>query len=162
MRLPNGVETDLEIIRHPGAAAVVPITADGSVIMIRQYRHAADGFLWEIPAGTLDPGEEPASCAARELVEEAGLEARELIPLGVVIPVPGYSTERIHLFAARGLEKATQKLDHDEIIEEIRAFPAAQIGTLLADGSIVDGKSIAGLCRARERGLLTGAPAAGR
>jgi ADP-ribose pyrophosphatase len=162
-RLPNGVTTDLEIVRHPGAAAVVPINADGSVLLIRQYRYAAGGFLWEIPAGTLEPGEEPRVCALRELVEEAGVRAGELIDLGEVVPVPGYSTERISLFAARGLSPASQKLDRDELIEEIRRVPAEEVARMLADGTLIDAKSCVALSRARERGLLIapgGAPAA--
>jgi ADP-ribose pyrophosphatase len=154
VRLPNGVETDLEIVRHPGAAAIVPIEADGSVILLRQFRHAAGEYLWEVPAGTLDEGEEPRACAARELIEEAGVSAGELIDLGVVVPVPGYSTERIHLFAARGLTPARQKLDRDELIEEVRTVPADQVVRMLFDGTIVDAKSFVALCRARELGLL--------
>jgi ADP-ribose pyrophosphatase len=154
VRLPNGVDTDLEIVRHPGAAAVVPINADGSVLLIRQYRYAAGGFLWEIPAGTLEPGEEPSACALRELIEEAGVRAGELVALGEIVPVPGYSTERIHLFAARALEPANQKLDRDELIEEIRTVPAEQVERMLLDGTLIDGKSCVALSRARERGLL--------
>jgi ADP-ribose pyrophosphatase len=158
VRLPNGIEADLEMVRHPGAAAVVPLTATGEILLVQQFRHAADGMLWEIPAGTLAPGEAPRDCALRELVEEAGMAAGELIELGEVLPAPGYTTERIHLFLARDLAPAEQKLDDDEIITEVRAVPAADVVRRIASGEIVDGKSVVAICRAHERGLL--APAA--
>jgi len=153
VRLPNGVEADLEIVRHPGAAAIVPIGDDGRVLLIRQYRYAAGGFLLEIPAGTRNAGELARDCALRELTEETGVRAGELIDLGEVVPVPGYSTERIHLFAARRLERAAQALDPDELIE-VQPVAFAEIGRMLVDGTIVDAKSIVALCRARARGLL--------
>ena len=124
--------------------------------MIRQFRHAADGFLWEIPAGTLDPGESPVDCAHRELAEEARVRAVEMIPLGEILPVPGYSTERIHLFLARGLEAADGRLDADELIAEVRPVPVGEVIAWLRDGSLVDAKSSVAVARARERGLLPG------
>ena len=111
VRLPDGREIGLDVIRHPGAAAILPLTDRGTILFLRQFRHAADGFLWEIPAGTLDPGETPLECAHRELAEEARVRASEMIPLGWILPVPGYSTERIHLFLARGLTAAEGRLD---------------------------------------------------
>jgi ADP-ribose pyrophosphatase len=158
VRLPNGVEVDLDVLRHPGAAAIVPVTDAGEIVLLRQFRHAAGGELWEIPAGTLDAGEEPLDCARRELEEETGMRAADLVALGDVVPVPGYSTERIHLFLARGLTRAEQGLDEDELISEVRAVPAAQALRWVADGTICDAKSAVAICRARERGLLPLAP----
>jgi len=95
--LPNGHTTTLEVIHHPGAAAVVPFLADRTVLLVRQYRHAAGGYIWEVPAGKLD-GELPEVCARRELVEEAGVEAGRLESLGDIVTTPGFSDEVIHLF----------------------------------------------------------------
>src|SRR5262249_23890157 len=102
--LPNGVRADLELIAHRGAAAVAAVDESARVILIRQFRYAARGYLWELPAGVLDgPDEAPVHCAARELAGEVGLVARELCTLGMVLPSPGLSEERIHLFLRRGL-----------------------------------------------------------
>ena len=160
VRLPNGAETDLEILRHPGASAIVPLTASGEILLIRQYRHAADGYLWEVPAGTLAPGEQPLACAHRELEEEAGMRAAEMLELGYILPAPGYASERIFLFLARGLTPVSQNLDADEVITEVRAVPVAEAVSWVADGSLVDAKSAVAILRAHERGLLGAAGAA--
>lgn len=152
--LPNGLEVQLEILRHPGAAAVVPLTDAGEVLLLRQYRYAAGEALWEIPAGTLEEGEAPERCAGRELEEEAGVRASELIDLGPIVPVPGYSTERIWLYAARGLEKTAQRLEQDELVTEVRATPFEEALRWLTDGTIVDAKTSVALFRAQARGLL--------
>jgi ADP-ribose pyrophosphatase len=152
--LPNGVEAQLEILHHPGAAAVVPVTKKGEIILVRQYRHAAGAYLWEIPAGTLEKDEAPERCAARELEEEAGVRASELIDLGTVVPVPGYSTEQIWLFVARGLQPATQKLDRDELVTDVRATPVGEVLRWLVDGTINDAKTAVAIFRAQARGLL--------
>jgi len=154
VRLPTGVEAELEMIRHPGAAAVVPLTERGEILLVHQFRHAAGGMLWEIPAGTLAPGETPRACALRELEEEAAMTARELVELGDVLPAPGYTTERIHLFLATGLSASVQKLDEDEVITEVRPVPVAEVLARIASGEIDDAKSVVAVCRARERGLL--------
>jgi ADP-ribose pyrophosphatase len=161
VRLPSGVETDLEMIRHPGAAAIVPLTDAGEIVLLQQFRHAADGLLWEIPAGTLAPGERPLDCAHRELEEETGLRAAEMIELGFILPAPGYTDERIHLFLALGLEAAQQNLDADEVIAEVRAVPVAEVLRTIAAAELVDAKSVVAICRARARGLLPVAGAAG-
>jgi ADP-ribose diphosphatase len=162
VRLPNGREVRLDVLRHPGAAAIVPLTDAGEILLLHQFRHAAGGYLWEIPAGTLERGEEPGACAERELIEEAGMRAREMIALGEVVPVPGYSTERIHLFLARGLSPADQKLDEDELIAEVRPVPVAEVLRWLADGTLIDAKSAVAIARAHERGLLASANPKGR
>lgn len=145
--LPNGLTTTLEIVRHPGAAAVVALAGDGTVALIRQFRHAAGGFIWEIPAGVLHPGEDPAACAARELAEETGLAAGDLVALGSVLPSPGFCDERIHLFLARDLREVGQNLEHDEVLT-VEQVPLAQALAMVAQGRIEDAKSIAGLHRA--------------
>ncbi len=145
--LPNQVTVTLEVIRHPGAAAVVAVDSDGSVTLIRQYRHAAGGYIWEIPAGKLDPGEEPIRCAARELREEVGLVAGELVPLGSILTAPGFCDERIHLFLARHLTSAPQQLDDDEVLTVSR-MPLAAAVAMIHRGEILDAKSIAGLHQA--------------
>jgi ADP-ribose pyrophosphatase len=155
VRLPGGVETDLEMIRHPGASAIVPLTATGEIILVHQFRHAADGMLWEIPAGTLAPDEQPLACAQRELEEETGMRAAELLDLGFILPAPGYTNERIHLFLARGLTPATQKLDVDEVITEIRPVPVADVLRSIAAAELIDAKSVVAICRAQARGLLS-------
>jgi ADP-ribose pyrophosphatase len=154
VRLPSGVETDLEMIRHPGAAAIVPLTANGEILLVHQFRHAAAGMLWEVPAGTLVPGEEPVACAHRELQEEAGMRAVEMIDLGWILPAPGYTDERIHLYLARGLTPATQNLDADEVITEVRAIPVAEVLRQVAAAELIDAKSVVAICRAQARGLL--------
>ena len=144
--LPNGTAVDLELMHHPGASAVVAVDDGGRVVLIRQYRHAAGGYIWELPAGVLDaPGEPPRACAARELAEEAGVEARELTHLGTIFTTPGFCDERIHLFLARGLRQAEQRHEADEVIAEIARLPLAEALAMVRRGEIVDGKTIAGL-----------------
>lgn len=142
--LPNGVETTLEVIRHPGAAAIVPLTDDGRVLLIRQYRYAVDDWIWEIPAGTLEAGETPLACARRELVEETGFSAERWQPLGVITPLPAYSDEKIHLFRAEVLAPAESRLDADEIVE-VHAVVIEETLAMIAAGTICDAKTIAGL-----------------
>jgi ADP-ribose pyrophosphatase len=147
VRLPNGGEVELEIIRHPGAAAVVPLLDSGEVLLLRQYRHATGGWLVEIPAGTLLPGETPEACAARELEEETGWRAGALRPLGPIWTTPGFTDERIWLYLATGLTAGRQKLDQDELLT-VQRVPLAAAVAMAANGEIVDGKSVAGLLRA--------------
>jgi ADP-ribose diphosphatase len=142
--LPNHVRVTLELVRHPGAAAIVAIDEGGRVTLVRQFRHAAGGFIWEIPAGTLDAGEAAAQCAARELREEAGLVAGEWVHLGSILTAPGFCDERIHLFLARGLTTAAQQLDHDEVLS-VTQVPLAEALNMIRAGAIQDAKTIAGL-----------------
>jgi ADP-ribose pyrophosphatase len=144
--LPNGVTTDLEILRHVGAAATAAVDGDGRVVLIRQYRHAAGGYIWELPGGLLDgPDEAPAACAARELAEEVGLDAAEMLPLGAIFTTPGFTDERIHLFHARGLHAKEHAREADEAIAEVRRVPLGEALAMIRRGEIVDGKTIAGL-----------------
>ncbi len=143
--LENGVTLDMDIIRHPGAAAIVPLIDSGrSVILIRQYRHAVGGYIWEIPAGTLEADESPLVCAQRELIEETGYAADRWEKLGEVVPAPGYADERIHLFSADGLRRAEQHLDADEILDvhEIKLERALK---MVDGGEIQDAKTLTGL-----------------
>ncbi|MBS1241578.1 MAG: ADP-ribose pyrophosphatase [Gemmatimonadetes bacterium] len=149
VRFPDGSVGTLEMVRHPGASAVVPFLDDPAdpdprVILIRQYRHAADGYLWEIPAGTLDPGDTPDGCARRELREEAGCEAGTLEHLATIYTTPGFTDERIHLYAASGLHRVAQALEADEFLEthEVRW---SEVGRMIRQGEIADGKSLSAL-----------------
>jgi len=146
--LPNGMSTTLDVIRHPGAAAIVPLTARGSVLLIRQYRYAIDAHIWEIPAGTMESGESPLACARRELVEEIGMSARSWHKLGAIAPLPAYSDETIHLYRAEDLRPAEQHLDPDEIIE-IHEFRFAETLEMIRAGRIRDAKTISGLMMAQ-------------
>jgi 8-oxo-dGTP pyrophosphatase MutT (NUDIX family) len=142
--LENGVTIDLDIIRHPGASAIVPLTEDNTLLMIKQYRHATRSFIWEIPAGTLDPNESSLNCAKRELIEETGFSAKAWQKLGEITPLPGYSDERIHIFLATDLTPASQDLDADEILHVHRVnFDEAV--RMVHRGEIADGKTISGL-----------------
>jgi ADP-ribose pyrophosphatase len=149
--LPNGEVVDLELMHHNGASAVAAVDDAGRVVLIRQYRHAAGGYIWELPAGILNGVDEPpAACAIRELREEVGLSARDWRPLGSMFTTPGFCDERIHLFLARGLEHVGHARDHDEVIEEVREVPLADALAMIHRGEIVDGKTIAGLYLAAE------------
>jgi ADP-ribose pyrophosphatase len=142
--LPNGITVDLEMVRHPGAAAVVPWKENGIVVLIRQFRHAAGGFIYEIPAGKLHPGENPQDCAARELEEEIGYQAGRFERLSSIFTAPGFTDEVIHLYKATGLTKGRQQLDRDEVLEVIEMPIAEAIGKI-QDGTIRDAKTIVGL-----------------
>jgi ADP-ribose pyrophosphatase len=159
VELPNGHRMELEIVRHPGAAAVAALDSEGGVTLLRQYRHAVGGYLWEVPAGKLDPGEEPLPCAARELREEAGLEAGSLEAMGSIVTCPGFCDEVIHLFVATDLRRASQALGADEVIDAVRSVPLAEAMAMIARGEIRDGKTIAALVHAdlRARHAASGA-----
>jgi len=142
--LPNGLSVTLEILRHPGAAAVVPLHSDGSVTLIWQHRHAAGGSIWEIPAGKLEPGEDPAFCAARELTEEAGLQAGKLTHLATIHTTPAFTDEQIHLFLAESLSPTPQNLEADEIVQ-IHRLPLSTALQMIQQGEITDAKTICAL-----------------
>jgi ADP-ribose pyrophosphatase len=148
VRLPNGHQTRLELIRHPGAAAMVALDDRGEVALVRQYRHAIGGWILEVPAGKLDAGEPPARCAERELIEEIGQRPAELIELGWIWTTPGFTDERIWLFLARRLSPVAQDLQEDELLE-VEHVPLERAVDMVYDGEICDGKSVAALLRAR-------------
>lgn len=147
--LPNGNLAAREVVRHPGAVAIVPVDSDGQVVLVRQYRTAAGQVMIEIPAGTLEPGEDPVICATRELQEEAGLLPGELVLIGGIFAAPGYTTEYIHLYLARDLTESTLPADEDEFIEVFRV-PLADALRMVEAGEINDSKTVVGLLRARE------------
>jgi ADP-ribose pyrophosphatase len=142
--LDNGASADLEYVEHPGAAAIVPLISPDDVILIKQYRHALKRYIWEIPAGTLDPQEPVMDCARRELIEETGYAAAVWQKLAEITPVPGYSDERIHLFLASGLHASRQALDPDEVLAVHRVTWDLAL-EMIARGDIQDAKSICGL-----------------
>jgi len=148
--LPNGVKADFDVIHHPGSSAIVPLLPDDRVVMVKQYRQSVGEFLWEIPAGTLDPGENPLECAKRELIEEAGYRAGHWDKLIEILPAPGYTDERIHLFSARDLQPAPQNLDRDEVLEVVQLSRGEALA-MIEDGRIQDALTIVGLFR-----VLTG------
>lgn len=148
VRFPDGSEGELEMIRHPGASAVLPVFGsleddDPEVALIRQYRYAADGFIYEVPAGIPDyPGEPWDECAHRELEEETGLRAATLRRLTAIHTTPGFTDEVIHLYAATGLEPGERDLDDDEFVE-VRRFRFSEVVEMVRSGEITDCKSIA-------------------
>jgi ADP-ribose pyrophosphatase len=147
VRLPNGNVCDLELIRHPGAAAVVPVDENGDVILVRQYRYAAGGWLVEVPAGKLDGGEAPEMCATREVEEETGFKTGRLSSLGWIWTTPGFTDERIWLFLATELTPSRSALQPDEILA-VKRMPLAGAVDLALRGEIRDAKSVCALLRA--------------
>lgn len=139
--LPNGYRARFEIIKHPGAALVIPFLTKYKVILLRQLRPVIDSYIYELPAGTLDKNESPLSCARREIIEETGYSAGKFIKLGEIYPVPGYSTEKIMIFKAEGLKKRERILEEDEIIEHF-IFNKNEIKELFKSGKIIDAKTI--------------------
>ena len=147
VELPNGELVQLEIVRHPGGAAIVVVDARYRVCLLRQYRHAAGDWLWELPAGKLEQLEEPRVTAERELAEEAGVTAREWESLGSIISSPGVFTEVVHLFLARDLAPVAASREYGEDFE-VFWIPMADAVRRALEGEIVDAKTIAGLFRA--------------
>jgi len=148
VQLPNGATAELEIVHHPGGAAVVALDAGGRVCLLRQYRHAAGGWLWELPAGKLDGGEAPLLCAQRELEEEAGMQAGDWHSLGKIVSSPGVFTEVVHLYLARTLTAVPTRAEEHEVIE-VHWRPRAEVLRMAQDGEINDAKTLAGLLRAQ-------------
>jgi ADP-ribose pyrophosphatase len=147
LRLPAGGTTEFEIIRHSGGSVVAPITDAGEVLLIRQFRYATGEWLLEAPAGKLAPGEAPESCARRELEEETGWRAAELVPLGAVWTSPGFTDELLHLFLARDLEPGTQALEEAELLT-VEKTPLHEAVAMAGDGRIADAKTVCAVLRA--------------
>lgn len=141
----RGKQRNLDIVEHPGSFAIAALPADDRLVLVRQYRHAAGKALWEIPAGTAEPGEACESGALRELREETGYAADSLALLCTVYPTPGYSTERVHIYAARDLHAGEQQLEEDEDIE-VREVSFDEAWAMQASGEIIDMKTVLALC----------------
>ena len=148
LRYSNGREYDIDYVRHPGAAAVVAVDDNERACFVRQYRHGIEDFMWEIPAGKLDAGEQPETCAVRELAEETGVRAKSWTPLGLYVPAPGIFTEVIHLYLARDLNVGTSAPDADEELE-MQWLPLAEALRLVVNGEWNDGKTAMALLRAQ-------------
>jgi 8-oxo-dGTP pyrophosphatase MutT (NUDIX family) len=148
--LPNGHTARYEIVRHPGGAAVVALDAEDRICLLRQYRPAGGGWVWELPAGRLEPGEPPDLTASRELLEEAGCEAAEWQSLGSILSSPGVFAETIHLYLARGLTQRESRHEQHEVIE-VHWIALAEAARQAADGTLRDGKTVIGIMRAAAR-----------
>jgi ADP-ribose pyrophosphatase len=148
--LPSGRELVLDIVKHPGAAAIVPFISDTDVLLIRQYRHATRGTILEVPAGKIDPGEAPSETAARELEEEIGQRAGRIEELGWIWTTPGFTDEKIHLYAGFDLEASNSRPEDDEIIETFR-IPLDDALELIWRGELTDAKSALTLIQAARR-----------
>lgn len=155
--LPNGHRADLEILHHPGGAAVVALDERGQVCLLRQYRHAVGGYVWELPAGRLEPDEPPLETARRELAEEAGVAASSLSSLGVSVSSPGVFTEKIHLFLATGLHVVPTAREAAEVFE-VHWLPLEEAVRRCLEGEIDDSKTVVGLLRTHHRKRLEARP----
>lgn len=149
IRLPNGATLKAEVVRHPGSVVIVPVADDGRVILVRQYRHAIGRWAWELPAGSLQSGEDVEAAARRECQEEVGMVASRLDPLGSFFPTPGYCDEEMHFYRATGLrapgaDDAAAHQDEDEDIEA-RTFAIEEIRRMIAAGEILDLKTLGGM-----------------
>jgi len=148
VRLPNGAEAELEIIHHPGGAAIVALDDRQRVCLLRQFRHAAGGYIWELPAGKIDNREPPLQTVQRELLEEAGATAQKWESLGTCLSSPGVFTEVVHLFLATGLTLAAAQPEEHEVFE-VHWKPFAEVLQMAQSGEIVDGKTVVGVFRAQ-------------
>jgi ADP-ribose pyrophosphatase len=159
VRFPDGSESEFDIVRHPGASAVVPFLSDPEgeepqILLLRQFRYAADGYIYEIPAGRLDAGEEPKDCAVRELKEETGCTAERIEPLFTMFTTPGFTDETIHVFMATGLTHGQSAREPDEFAEVV-IMRLAEALELIQQGAIPDGKTALAILYAA--GFRTGA-----
>jgi len=144
VRLPDGRQATREYIAHSGAVAVVPILDDGRVVVVRQYRYPIGRAMLELPAGKIDPGEPPFECAVRELAEETGYRAREWAHAGMLHNAIAYSTEKIEIWFARGLQAGSAQLDEGEFLD-VEALTVAELNALAGRGELTDAKTLVGL-----------------
>lgn len=150
IELANGAITMREVVQHPGGVCVAALADDGTVAMVRQFRYPFREHIWELPAGKLEPGEEPLPAAMRELSEETGLEADEWIELGAVYTSPGFSTEKLHLYLARGLHQGAAHPDPNEFLDVARV-PLSELVERIESGEICDAKTVIGALRTERR-----------
>ncbi len=160
LRLPSGRTVVRQVVHHPGAVVIIPQLADGRLLLIEQYRFAVGETLLEFPAGTLEPGEAPLLCARRELIEETGYRAEHWGALGIIYSSPGFCDEQQHLFVASGLVPDQAAADEDEILA-VKRLTVQEVERAMADGMLVDAKSIAAYARATLQGVLGGMSADG-
>jgi 8-oxo-dGTP pyrophosphatase MutT (NUDIX family) len=149
VQLPNGSTAELEIIKHPGGAAIVAIDERNRVCLLRQYRYAAGGWIWELPGGKIDNREPPLDTARRELEEEAGMQAGAWRPLGDYLTSPGVFTEVVHLFLATQLTPLPRRPEEHEVFE-VHWRPFSDVLQMARSGELRDGKSLVGVFRAAE------------
>lgn len=149
VKLSNGSEASREVVEHSGAVAIVALTEQDEVLLVRQYRHAVGRVMLEIPAGKLEPGEQPEKCALRELSEETGYQARDLQLFFRFFSTPGFATEEMYLYLARGLTCQEQHPDDDEFIEIIRV-PLQEVNKMIWRGEICDAKTIIGILAVKQ------------
>ena len=159
VEFPNGKTGELEMIRHPGASAVVPFLSDPrgddpQLLLIKQYRYAAEGYMYEIPAGRLNPGEDPKDCAIRELREETGCSASSMEHMYTMYTTPGFTDERIHIFLATGLTHGPTAHEADEFLSS-EAVSLRRALEMIKSGELNDGKTAAGILFAA--GFIAGA-----
>jgi ADP-ribose pyrophosphatase len=150
VELPNGRQVSLEVIHHPGSVAILPIDDQGQIWFTHQYRHPIRQMLLELPAGTLEKGEQPEDCARREIQEEIGMAAKHMEAIGAIYLVPGYSDEQMHVYLATGLTPSKLESDYGEYIE-IKTLFVREVYTLLESGELFDSKTAAALGMARDR-----------
>ncbi|MCL4408131.1 MAG: NUDIX hydrolase [Thermotogae bacterium] len=153
VKLPNGHTSFREVVRHPGASAVIVRSNEGKIILERQYRYPINEVLWEIPAGKLDLGEDPINCAKRELMEETGITARRWEKLGHIYTTPGFSDEKIYLYFASEISNGKTHLDEDEFVE-VEYFTIDEVELMIVNNEIVDSKTTVAFFRAQKRGLI--------
>ena len=151
VELPDGRRTTREVVLHPGAVGILPIDADGRIVMVRQYRYPVGAVLLETPAGKLEPGEDPAACAARELAEETGLRAERLTRIARYYSSPGYSNEEIHLYLAEGLSEAPPAAADDEEFITVERVPVAEAVAMVHDGRIANATTVIAVLEAARR-----------
>lgn len=147
VKIADGSIRPREVVEHHGGVCVVPVDENGNVYMVRQYRYAVGQALLEIPAGKLEKGENPLEGVKRELMEETGCTASSWTDLGVMYPTPGYCSERLYVYLARGLEKGRQHLDDGEILE-VESIPLDRLVKMIMAGEICDGKTVFGILKA--------------
>jgi len=150
VELPNGHRVFLDVVHHPGGAAAVAIDTEQRVCLLRQYRYVAEGWIWELPAGKLEPAEPPEVTARRELTEEAGVIARDWVSLGSLLSSPGVFSEVIHLYLAQGLAAARSQLEASEVLE-VHWVSFRQACDMALSGELRDAKTTIGLLRAAHR-----------